>query len=527
MLAYQLDSIKNPVLVEKLKTKLLQMKKNSNSTIFLYSSPECLMRQPWRSLMVSLIRNGVLKLVCIDEIHLYVMFGVTFRKEFVNLRDTFFKHLIDDTYRDPRESIGTRTPPTNSPTNLPCYLKVPLLLMTATFNPTLINLMESMIGIKILRENYLWSSRDKMARRNITIHIKFTTQTTRYIKTVLHRSMCGNLHKKCIVYTNTASCLDQLKVDIEQWLNSSDEIKGDILIIHGDMKKEVKFVSAERFTESIDDPQLLLDSNKFYARILLATAGSIGAGLDSQDVYSVTRIGYPTSVIDMAQEMGRCGRGRSSSDSAVTGEFHLVLSLNDFVYLNKRLYMPADGVNKPTVKPLLTVKQEITMQRDNLLQLLKMIVLKGGCLHVQIECLLGNPCEPPSTCTRDCLTSCPICLDIIDEYIMPISRKGLCTFLADVFINNTSASLTPAVLEDKLKKYTDVGTIVYCRPRSSKAPPSKYVTVTVLQPISSGIISLSFDASTRECSCRLVVVDAMPAYLTDAVWMYMYLINEE
>ena len=55
--------------------------------------------------------NGVLKLVCIDEIHLYVMFGVTFRKEFVNLRDTFFKHLIDDTRRDPREPIGTRSPP--------------------------------------------------------------------------------------------------------------------------------------------------------------------------------------------------------------------------------------------------------------------------------------------------------------------------------------------------------------------------------------------------------------------------------
>ena len=110
---------------------------------------------------------------------------------------------------------------------------------------------------------------------------------------------------------------------------------------------------------------------------------------------------------------------------------------------------------------------------------------------------------------------------------MPISRKGVCTFLADVFINNTSASLTPAVLEDKLKKYTDVGTIVYCRPRSSKTLPSKYVTLTVLQLIASGIISLSFDASTRECSCRLVVVDVMPAYLTDAVWMYMYLINEE
>ena len=55
---------------------------------------------------------------------------------------------------------------------------------------------------------------------------------------------------KITVYTNTASCLDQLKVDIEQWLNTNDEIKGDVLIIYRDIKKEVKFIFAERFTKS-------------------------------------------------------------------------------------------------------------------------------------------------------------------------------------------------------------------------------------------------------------------------------------
>ena len=62
-----------------------------------------------------------------------------------------FKHLVDQN----RESRDM------SENNLSCYLKVPLLLMTATFNPRLVSLVESMIGVKILRENYLWSSRDK------------------------------------------------------------------------------------------------------------------------------------------------------------------------------------------------------------------------------------------------------------------------------------------------------------------------------------------------------------------------------
>ena len=104
VLAYQLDSLKNPLLISKLQTKLLDMKKTSNTTIFLYSSPECLMRQPWRTLIIRLINNGVLKLVCVDEIHLYVMFGLTFRKEFTTLKDTFFKHLVDH-----KMEVGNRT----------------------------------------------------------------------------------------------------------------------------------------------------------------------------------------------------------------------------------------------------------------------------------------------------------------------------------------------------------------------------------------------------------------------------------
>ena len=45
--------------------------------------------------MVILLNKVVLNLVCVDEIHLFVMFGITFRKEFASLKDTFFKHLLD------------------------------------------------------------------------------------------------------------------------------------------------------------------------------------------------------------------------------------------------------------------------------------------------------------------------------------------------------------------------------------------------------------------------------------------------
>lgn len=110
-----------------------------------------------------------------------------------------------------------------------------------------------------------------------------------------------------------------------------------------------------------------------------------------------------------------------------------------------------------------------------------------------------------------------MCLNDTEAYILHISRS----------INNTSAPVIPDVLEDKLKKYNNVGTVVYCRPRSPKPPPDKYVTVTILQLIASEIILLSFDKTTRECTCRLAVVDAWPAYFTDLVWSRMCTIGSQ
>ena len=299
VLAYLLDSIKKTNLIKKLEDKLSGMKSGTNASVFLYSSPECLMKEPWKSLLIKLINNGVLKLVCVDEIHLFVMFGITFRKSFVNLKDTFFKYLIDKSK-------------TTSSSSHAIHLKVPLLLMTATFNNRLLGIMEKMIGIKVLRENYLWSGRKKIAQRNIRINVEFTLQSTRVIKRVLKSTLSDNLNKKCIVYTNTVSCLDQLKIDVEHWLDSSDGIKGDALIIHGDMKAEVKFVSAQMFTKNTENAKDLVNTNSFYPRILMATAGSIGTGHDSGDVYCVVKIGFSTSILEMVQEMGRCGRGRQN-----------------------------------------------------------------------------------------------------------------------------------------------------------------------------------------------------------------------
>lgn len=71
-----------------------------------------------------------------DEVHLFVMFGVTFRKEFTLLKDSFFKHLIEPTTAQYFDNSGT-------------YLKIPLLFMTDTFNPLLLDMLQKIKGVNI------------------------------------------------------------------------------------------------------------------------------------------------------------------------------------------------------------------------------------------------------------------------------------------------------------------------------------------------------------------------------------------
>ena len=53
------------------------------------------------------------------------------------------------------------------------------------------------------------------------------------------------------------------------------------------------------------------------------------------------------------------------------------------------------------------------------------------------------------------------------------------------------------------------------------------MSVTILQLIASELIQLNFDEKTNECRCALVMVAATPAYLDDAFWNNMHLIESD
>ena len=107
--------------------------------------------------MQDLTRSSLLRLVCIDEVHQFVDFGLTFRYKFASLKKPLFKRIIVNE---------------NS-----AKLKVPVLFMRAPFNEYLLKLLEKLTGVHMNECNFIWSKK-QMMRHNIDI--KFST-SPRYI----------------------------------------------------------------------------------------------------------------------------------------------------------------------------------------------------------------------------------------------------------------------------------------------------------------------------------------------------------
>ena len=138
--AFHLDSIRTKRNDEKVSNLVTTLANNTNASTFLFSTPEYLLKNPWMTMIETLIDKRLLRLVCVDEAHQFAMFGCAFRPEFSLLKDSLFKKIVNN--NDSNEN-------SNNSSSLPINLKVSLLLMTATFNIQLSSILQKMIGIRM------------------------------------------------------------------------------------------------------------------------------------------------------------------------------------------------------------------------------------------------------------------------------------------------------------------------------------------------------------------------------------------
>ena len=101
--------------------------------------------------------------------------------------------------------------------------------------------------------------------------------------------------------------MKKIKIYIDKWLDETSEFIGDVMLLYGDQESELKEVNINTLAHKIGSKHELKD-NVYYQRILVETSACIGAGLDCDNIYVVYRVCFPTSMHDLMQEMGRCGR---------------------------------------------------------------------------------------------------------------------------------------------------------------------------------------------------------------------------
>ena len=295
--------------------------------------------------------------------------------------------------------------------------------------------------------------------------------------------------------------------------------KGDTLLIIGDLEPEWKFVSSTSFTSkrNIDE---CIEKNLFYPRILCATSGCIGAGLDSDDVHLVLRDGIPPSTLDLIQEMGRCGRGRGGNDDTGNSDlvgnvdmYHIVFSLKSYLYLIRRIHQDDEMAENERKEVDKVMKREeiIEWQVDDLNEVLFMLVCKHKCWHTYLQnssSLEHFKDIRIESSDHHCNEACGSCRSKAGGTCMPVKKDGICEFLIQTFITNrSSGDISPFQLPYLLKNFYNVGVDVYGR-RTHKAPMGKYVQLTILQLIATRMIVIDVNKNEKGnlvMSCRLGV----------------------
>jgi superfamily II DNA helicase RecQ len=269
-------------------------------------------------------------MIYIDEVHLFVQFGLTFCQEFALLQSVLFKKL--QVKGSPSAELSR------------FHTTVPGLFMTATCNQSMVAQIEKLLGLRFDRSsNIFWPSADAMHHRNVCLRVAYSTYPLSSFKKLVGPALETSRLRKYIWYANNRYTIQRHTKMLGSWINQQG-FKSDVASITGAQMKEQKFHHINLFAATNLPNLPLLETSKditqpFNPQILTATSGAANAGLNSEDVFGVGRAEFPPTLVDVLQEKGRAGRLFFAS--AATDWYLVFLSLETYVYLLHRAADPA------------------------------------------------------------------------------------------------------------------------------------------------------------------------------------------
>jgi superfamily II DNA helicase RecQ len=272
LVAFHLDGLSSLAKKRVIQLLLAMTSSYDGPALVLYLSPQALLPGPWVDVFVHLIAEGLVSIAAVDEIHKVVSDGRFFRREFAELRTTFWGLLG------------------NSPR------PVAELSMTATLTPSSRSAYEKMMG----RGDFHECLHGNTSRRDIDLYFEVHTNPTIPIKTVAQRHLLV-ADRKVVIFTNSAAAANgPLKKSLTTLLSSTPGITGDVATLSGDSGTIVKEYVINGLSSTTPTPNLDL-------RVSIMTAAG-ECGWSSPFLGAALEHGLPESIVTYAQHVGRVGR---------------------------------------------------------------------------------------------------------------------------------------------------------------------------------------------------------------------------
>jgi len=354
-----------------------------------------------------------------------------------------------------------------------------------------------------------------MANRKQSFIATYTPVGIRYIYEVIEEHLGKNevdgngrlLPDKQLYYGNTRNAIKALGEKLETCLDLKDNLeKYDVLVIHGQQSKEEMSAFLNAFSTC--------NGENMNFKIACATSGVANSGIDCKDIRFVFRLDLPPSIWDMAQEMGRAGRGQHATSEDYT--YFLFFSLSNLIYLFMQINDTSERCNEDTYR---------IEQCKDLLDVVKLLANPFKCHKQLIEEALGNPDgdqAPFPPCYK-----CSVC-NVEVEMWPPICKPGVRLVIFDIFASGTmiKGHHTMENVSNAIRAYPNASKHLFCT-RSTKQPALGLVHKLLFILIAAEIIVMEYKNANEYDDGRAYVelglakvstLDAQRRLMVDTYW---------
>jgi hypothetical protein len=512
---YHLDEHRDrPQTIASILSRVDNLAPDTTSTTFLFVSPQLIMNNPnVRNCLIKAHSKSILKSVFLDEVHLYVDHGVSFRDDIAALKESFFSIVF----------------PPNKPSVHPCFCS-----MTGTFTRDQVSSLADLVGFTIPQSGIQWGSMEDFARREIEIVFSisddFTTTALNPFLQNIRKGVDGSI--KGIVYCNSVKDAEKKLNRINTMLDAAVDFVGDAILIHGQQQKTEKFVNTKVFLGQVDHSSL--------TPVILVATSAANCGIDDHRIRYIVRNGLPFGFLSFLQELGRAARykGAICDDNS----YHIVLNLKNFVqslqlyhYFNSPKFVTKAGkkmtpaeitVHKKTdhyKQSMKKFKKLLPKQIGTAFELLRLLTLRRGCWHVILEAFCatgGDLSDIDYSKHAPCLNACPHCTGKLDQFFLPIHKEDAIIWLAEV-VSKSGTILCDDMLVNLLWEKPKYRYNIF-----GKKDVKRYQVIAfILQLLATNILGCTTklnEDNQYETQCHLsyykVQNKQMPLFNNDLVW---------